>query len=177
MLRGLIHPKIFPLSFIPGPSVAQVSWIGVGIICSSPTRSIHAAMIDTCSLTLGRSETPRTRGFQGMRALLLHFSIFPSHVRLRKRRSESGSSSVTPGDRLYNLFWLRAPFSVLRLARMPCCEGPAPSQSNTVSHLSRTGQTYAILPSRMMHLLAHCRDPIAHCPGIDATSSHVPMLL
>lgn len=46
-----------------------------------------------------------------------------------------------------------------------------PSPSNTVSHLSRTSQTQAILPSRMLlALIARQHYPIHFGPDIDATS-------
>lgn len=71
------------------------------------------------------------------------------------RSSESGSSRVTSGDRLYDApnAFEHPPFQFTTGQDRLRCEDPAPSTSNTVSHLSRTDQTHAILPSRMLHRL------------------------
>ena len=58
-----------------------------------------------------------------------------------------------------------------RLAQTPVLRGSdAKFYSNTVSHLSRMGQTHTILSSRILHLIALSTKPNPHGPGIDATS-------
>jgi hypothetical protein len=102
-------------------------------------------LLDETPNTSDSGASPR----QGVRTLFGAFSSGNIHG----SRSGSGSSRVTPGDRLSNARGLRAsPFPVHDWTRRcHCCESPVPSPSNTVSHLSRTSQTQAILPSRMLH--------------------------